>query len=111
VFTHPVFLDGNLSGVGIAEERNVFHVQSNTADVRAEIAFTGAATCEDGRVLGAGGLELKFNARVSFVTNSVTGDFEVIGSSGELAGTHGHGTVTGEPGIPGGKGRYDGTLH
>jgi hypothetical protein len=111
VFTHPIFLDGNLSGVGIAEERNVFHVQSNTADVQAKIAFTGTATCDDGRVLGTGGLDLNFNARVDFVTNSFTGHFEVIGSSGGLAGTHGHGTVSGEPGVPGGNGPYNGTLH
>jgi hypothetical protein len=111
VFTHPIFFDGNLSGIGVAEERQVFHVQNNTADVQAKIAFTGTATCADGRVLGTGGLEFNFNARVSFVTNSFTGHFEVIGSSGGLAGTRGNGTVTGEPGVPGGNGPYDGTLH
>jgi hypothetical protein len=62
-------------------------------------------------VLGTGGLDLNFNARVDFVTNSFTGHFEVIGSSGGLAGTHGHGTVSGEPGVPGGNGPYNGTLH
>lgn len=111
VFTHPIFFDGNLSGTGIAEERDVDHLQNNTVDVQAKIAFTGTATCADGRVLGTGGLEINFNARASFVTNSFTGTFEIIGSSGGLAGTHGDGTVTGVPGVPGGNGPYDGTLH
>src|SRR5438132_3488714 len=61
VFEHPIFFDGNLSGVGLAEERNVFHIQNNTVDVQAKVAFTGTATCSDGRVLGTGGLEINFN--------------------------------------------------
>jgi hypothetical protein len=109
-FTHPIFFDGNLSGVGIAEERNVIHLQNNAVEVHARVAFTGSVTCADGRVLGAGGLELNFNATVDFPT-SFAAHFQVIGSSGGLAGVHGNGTVSGVPGVPGGNGPYDGTLH
>jgi hypothetical protein len=110
-FTHPIFFDGSMSGVGIAEERNVIHLQNGTADVHARIAFTGVVTCADGRVLGTGGLEINFNATADFAANSFTGHFQVIGSSGGLAGTNGNGTLSGVPGVPGGNGPYDGTLH
>jgi hypothetical protein len=109
VFTHPIFFDGNLSGVGIAKERDVVHLQNDAIDVHARVAFTGSVTCADGRVLGAGGLVLNFNAIADFPT-SFTAHFQVIGSSGGLAGTQGSGTVSGVPGVPGGNGPYDGTL-
>ncbi len=108
VFTHPIFFDGSLSGVGIAEERDVVHLQNDAIDVHARVAFTGTVKCVDGRVLGAGGLVLNFNAVAD--STSFAAHFQVIRSSGGLAGTQGSGTVTGVPGVPGGNGPYDGTL-
>jgi hypothetical protein len=110
-FEHPIVFDGNLTGVGDAKERVVAHNQNGAFEVHDRVAFQGTATCADGRVLGAGGLVINFVATGSFVTNSFTAHFEVIGSSGGLAGTHGNGTVSGVPGVPGGNGPYDGTLH
>jgi hypothetical protein len=110
-FEHPIFFDGNLTGVGNAQERVVAHNQNGAFEVHDRVAFQGTATCTDGRVLGAGGLDINFVATGSFVTNQFTAHFEVIGSSGGLAGTTGSGTVSGVPGVPGGNGPYDATLH
>jgi hypothetical protein len=110
-FEHPIFFDGNLTGVGDAQERVVAHNQNGTFEVHDRVAFQGTATCTDGRVLGAGGLDFNFVATGSFVDNAFKAHFEVIGSSGGLAGTQGNGTISGVPGVPGGNGPYDGTLH
>lgn len=110
-FTHPIFFDGGFAPVGTAQERDVTDLQTLVSKVHARIAYTGPVKCDDGRVLGVGGLEINFVATASFVTNTFTGRFQIIGSSGGLDGTHGHGTVTGVPGVPGGNGPYVGTLH
>lgn len=110
-FTHPIYFDGAFSPVGTAQERDVTNLTTLETKVHATIAYTGSATCDDGRVLGVGGLEINFVAQANLVANSVTGRFQIIGSSGGLEGTHGHGTVTGVPGVPGGNGPYVGTLH
>ena len=110
-FEHPIFFDGSMTGVGNAQERVLTHDQNGNFTVHDRVDFQGAVTCTDGRVLGTGGLVFNFVATGSFVSNSFTAHFEVIGSSGGLSGTSGNGTVSGVPGVPGGTGPYTGTLH
>jgi hypothetical protein len=110
-FTHPLYFDGAFSPVGAAQERDVTNLLTGIAKVHVRISYSGSVRCDDGRVLGVGGLEINFVATANFVTNTFAGRFQIIGSSGGLEGTHGHGVITGVPGVPGGNGPYIGTLH
>jgi hypothetical protein len=113
-FTHPIIFEGAFRappGVAIAQERDVTNLVTGVSKVHATIAYAGSVTCDDGRVLGIGGVVINLVATADFNTNSVTGRFQIVGSSGALEGTHGHGTLTGVPGVPGGNGPYVGALH
>jgi len=110
-FTHPIYFDGAFSPVGIAQERDVTDLTTFVSQVSATIVYAGRVRCDNGDVSRFGVLEIKFLATASFDTNSFVGTFRIIGSAGGLAGTSGHGTVSGVPGVPGGNGPFVGTLH
>jgi len=121
-FTHPITLTGGIAGVGFDQERAWAQYKTNDFTSHDKVAFDPAAgsgtpattratvSCPDGTTR-TGGLTINFIATGNYAANAFTAHFEVIGSSGGLAGTTGNGTVTGEPGVPGGNGPYSGTLH
>lgn len=139
--THPIVLTGGISGTGFDQESTVGsgvtgHFISHdivTFDSLGPIgsddstdypsdpneppepspdsdptSYTPATvTCGDTSLTG----ELKFNFLANGSGDSFTAHFEIVGSGGDLAGTTGNGTMTGEPGFDGGNGTYVGTLH
>lgn len=116
-FTHPLYITGGISGAAFDEERAWF--QARTFDFTSHDVVTWGPgspygdvtiTCPDGTTR-SGGLVINFLATGNYLTNSFTAHFEIVGSSGGLAGTTGNGTMTGEPGVPGGNGTYTATIH
>lgn len=111
-FNHPIDLSGSMSGTGNAQEQSVVHLQNGAFEAHLTYAFEGTVTCEGSSTARSGGLVINFNAHGNYFPDPghFTATFEIIGSSGGLTGTHGGGTVTGIPGVPGGTGPYDGIL-
>jgi hypothetical protein len=121
-FTHPIYLTGGLSGTGFDQERSWGNFVNGDFTSHDDVTFDPSAatyatpmtvTCADGTTR-TGNLEINFLAQGSFVTNGGLGSFhatfQVVHSSGGLAGTTGQGSMTGQPGVPGGNGDYTATL-
>ena len=119
-FTHPIYLTGGLSGTGFDHERSWGSGVTGDFTSHSDVLFdpsTGygpiTVHCADGTTR-TGGLEINFLATGNFFANGGLGDFnahfDVVGSSGALAGTTGHGTMSGVPGVPGGNGDFSATL-
>lgn len=120
--THPIALTGGISGTGFDQERS--WASGVTGDFTTHDIVTFASslgdpftdatvTCGDKTLTG--GLEVNFlgtgNGFANNGQGAFTAHFEIIGSSGDLAGTTGEGTMSGVPGYDSGYGTYVGTLH
>jgi hypothetical protein len=115
-FTHPIFLSGGVSGTGFDQERAWFNAR--TFDFTSHDRITvdtstgygpATVTCPDG-TRRTGGIVINFLATGNYTANSFRAHFEIVGSSGGLNGTTGNGTMSGEPGVPGGNGTYTASV-
>lgn len=111
---HPIVFFGGLAGQSTSYEHTVISPKLTFETHNTEY-FTGSVTTDSGQPLGAGALTINFNATGDFTSNDGNGQFtahvEIIGSGGALTGLHGEGTAAGEPGVPGGNGTFQLTLH
>jgi hypothetical protein len=112
--THPILLTGGISGNGLDQEFTVGsgitgHFISHDAvnfDSSLGDPYTAATvTCGDKALTG--GLKFNFLATGS---DTFIAHFQIVGSSGDLAGTTGNGTMSGVPGFEGGNGTYVANL-
>jgi hypothetical protein len=117
IFTHPIEVTGGLSGTGFDQERAWFDAHNFDFTSHDDVTWDPSSsygpmtvTCPDGTTR-TGGLEINFLATGNYIANAFTATYQIVGSSGGLAGTTGSGKMTGEPGVPGGNGTYTGTVH
>jgi hypothetical protein len=116
-FTHPIYLTGGISGTGFDQERAWFNARTFDFTSHDKVTFDSSTgygpatvTCPDG-TSRSGGIEVNFLATGNYIANSFDAHFQIVGSSGGLNGTTGSGTMTGEPGVPGGNGTYTASVH
>jgi len=115
-FTHPITLSGGISGTGFDQERAWFNARTFDFTSHDNVVFDpstaygpATVTCPDG-TSKTGGLVVNFDATGNYIGNFFNAHFEIVGSSAGLDGTTGNGTVSGEPGVPGGNGPYTGSV-
>jgi hypothetical protein len=115
-FTHPIELSGGIEGTGVDHERAWFNARTFDFTSHDKVTFDASTgygpatvTCADGST-ETGGLVVNFIATGNYVANAFEAHFQIVGSSGALNTTTGDGTMSGEPGVPGGNGDYTASL-
>jgi hypothetical protein len=113
--THPILLQGAVSGTGFDQERSWGSGVTGDFTSHDVVTFDSSlgspftdATVSCGAKTVTGGLKFNFLATGN---TTFTAHFDVVGGSGALAGTTGSGTMTGVPGYDSGTGTYVMTLH
>jgi hypothetical protein len=115
---HPIVFTGSLTGTSSSlehtAERPNFTFETHNIETFSDVVVRDTS----GNRVGEGGLVINFNATGYFTLNqdgslggALKGVWQIVSSSGGLAGLQGSGKVTGAPGSTTGYGTYAGTVH